>query len=237
MDVLSGIQQLPRAKRARAGRQSALVGVGPHLGLDEVRRQLREVGNAGVPGRREISGVGVVGAFAEGDPRNQFRDQPVQVHVALAVGVGAHIHRHAIDAGGEIGAVVEVEAAQIVLVGLAAAGVRGDDHARHRLEKFPLAQDRPLGQFHAADHPGAGRDGGPDGVVALGGDDDAVHGRRRFRVGRQGGSAARREYHGPHQERATPLPPIHPHTPLSYELSSAISHDWGRRADHFPGSF
>ncbi len=59
------------------------------------------------------------------------------------MGVGAEIDRHALDAGREVRAVVEIEAAQVILVSLAPAGVGGDDHARHGLQDFGGAQDRP----------------------------------------------------------------------------------------------
>ena len=44
----------------------------------------------------------------------------------------------------EVGAVIEVEAAQEVLVGLALAAVLRDDDARHGLEHFAVAHERPL---------------------------------------------------------------------------------------------
>ena len=49
--------------------------------------------------------------------------------------------------GGEVGAVVEVEAAQEILVGLAVAAVLGDDEARHDLEHFAGAQDGAILQL------------------------------------------------------------------------------------------
>ncbi len=42
----------------------------------------------------------------------------------------------------EIGAVVEIEAAQKVLVGFALAGVLGDDQARHDLQRFAGPRER-----------------------------------------------------------------------------------------------
>ena len=43
----------------------------------------------------------------------------------------------------EVGAVIEVEAAQVVLVRLALAAVLADDDARHGFEHFAGAHDRP----------------------------------------------------------------------------------------------
>ena len=64
--------------------------------------------------------------------RDQLGDQEVDVGIALAVAVGAHVDRHAVDRDGEVGAVVEVEAAQEILVGFALAAVLRDDEAGHR---------------------------------------------------------------------------------------------------------
>src|SRR5688572_30179499 len=54
-----------------------------------------------------------------------------------------HVHRHAVDAGREIGAVIQVEAAQKVLVRLAAAAVLSDDQPGHYFEQLTGAQHRP----------------------------------------------------------------------------------------------
>ncbi|MPM96483.1 hypothetical protein SDC9_143646 [bioreactor metagenome] len=52
-----------------------------------------------------------------------------------------HVDRHAADRGGEIGTVIEVEAAQEVLVGLAVAGMLRHDQAGHHLQRLAGAQD------------------------------------------------------------------------------------------------
>ena len=67
---------------------------------------------------------------------DELGDQEVDVGVALAVGVRRHVDRHAVHVGREVGAVVEVEAAQEVLVGLAVAAVLRDDQPGHDLEHF-----------------------------------------------------------------------------------------------------
>ena len=54
--------------------------------------------------------------------------------------VRAHVDRHAVHEHRKVGAVVEVEAAQEILVGLAAAGMRGGDKSRHELEQVAGAQ-------------------------------------------------------------------------------------------------
>jgi len=49
------------------------------------------------------------------------------------VRVRAHIDGHAVDVNGEVSAVVEVEAAQEVLIGFALATVLRNDQPRHCL--------------------------------------------------------------------------------------------------------
>jgi hypothetical protein len=70
---------------------------------------------------REIALVREVGALAVRDAVDELGDEPVQVAVALAVRVRGHVDGHAVDRGREVGAVVEVEAAQEILVRLAVA--------------------------------------------------------------------------------------------------------------------
>ena len=56
--------------------------------------------------------------------------------------VGAHVDRHAIDGDGEIRAVVEIEAAQEILVGFAFAGMLRDDQSGSDFEEFAGARGR-----------------------------------------------------------------------------------------------
>jgi hypothetical protein len=69
----------------------------------------------------EVTVVGRVDALAVFDARYQFRDHEVQVHVALSVGMADHIDRYAADSWWQIAAVIEIEAAQEVLIGFAVA--------------------------------------------------------------------------------------------------------------------
>ena len=66
--------------------------------------------------------------------------------------VAGHVHRQAVDAGGEVGAMVEVEAAQEVLVGLAVTRVLGDDDPRHEFQHLARAQRGAGGQQFGTDH-------------------------------------------------------------------------------------
>ena len=76
------------------------------------------------------------GPLRELHAADQLGNQEVEIRVALAVRVRRHVHRHAGDRGGEVGAVIEIEAAQEVLVRLALAAVLRDDDAGHGLQHF-----------------------------------------------------------------------------------------------------
>ncbi len=101
--------------------------------------------------RGEIAFVGEIGPLADVDRPDQLGDQEIQIGIALAVRVGAHVDRHAVDRDGEIGAVVEIEAAQEILVGLAVAAVLGDDQAGHDFKRFGGPGKRPRVDIRAAD--------------------------------------------------------------------------------------
>jgi hypothetical protein len=115
-----------------------------------------------------------------------IRYKAVEVEIALAVAVGADVHLHAVDVGREVGPVIEVEAAQEVLVGLAAARMLRGDHPRYRLQQFGGAQQRSHEQVAAADRPLARGVGDADlGLAAA--EDDHIRGDRalcRSAVGR-----------------------------------------------------
>ncbi len=143
---LQGIEQLACRQGARVGHQRAAVAVLARGGGQLPLGQGIDQADARRAGRREIALLGGVGPLAVVDALHELRDQPVQIAVAVAVRVRGHVHRHAVHVGGEVGAVVQVEAAQEVLVGLAAAAVLRDDHARHELQHLGGSQGGPVGQ-------------------------------------------------------------------------------------------
>ena len=93
--------------------------------------QLVDIVDVDGAGGGEIALIGEVGPLADIDRLDQFRNQEVDIGIALAVAVRRHVDRHAVDGDGKIRAVVEIEAAQKILVGFALAGMLGDDQARH----------------------------------------------------------------------------------------------------------
>ena len=105
---------------------------------------------------------------------DELGDQEVEVGVALAVAVGRHVDRHAACRDREVGAVVEVEAAQEVLVGLAAARVLGGDGAGHGLDQLAGAELGSTLEVLPAGRALVGRPGDAEQVVASMTDVDAV---------------------------------------------------------------
>jgi hypothetical protein len=71
--------------------------------------------------------------------------------------MGRKVDRHAGERRGEVGAVIEVEAAKVVLVGLALAAVLTDDDAGDGLEDFARPHDRPRVELSCGDRALTGR--------------------------------------------------------------------------------
>ena len=92
---------------------------------------------------REVALLGEVRALRELHPADQLRHQDVEIGIALTVAVRRHIHRHPRERRREVGAVIEVEAAQVVLIGFPLAAVLRDHDAWNGLEHFASAHDRP----------------------------------------------------------------------------------------------
>jgi hypothetical protein len=104
-----------------------------------------------IAGGREVAFIGVVRSFADIQRIDRLRHQPVQIGVALAMGVGAHVDRDIVDPDRHIGAMVEVVPAQKILVGFALAGMLGDDQAGRRLQDFARARHRPRVELFAGE--------------------------------------------------------------------------------------
>ena len=141
------VEEATAAGGRRPGEQAAAETVLPQAQLGEGGRQCADVVDAGRAGGREVPLVRPVGPLAVLDALDQFRDQEVEVGVALAMGMGGHVGRHAHHPGGEVGAVVQVEATQVVLVGLAVAAVLGNDQAGDDFQHLAGAQQRAGGQL------------------------------------------------------------------------------------------
>jgi hypothetical protein len=93
-------------------------------------------------GIAEIAHVGKKGTLADIERIDGFRHQEVQVGIALAMGMGAHVDGHVVDGDREIGAVVEIEAAQEILIGFTLAAVLRHGQPESGLQDFAGACDR-----------------------------------------------------------------------------------------------
>ena len=102
-------------------------------------------------GAAEVADLGVIDAELVVDVVDEFWNEKIQIGIALPVPVGRKVERHALETRLKIGAVIEVEAANEILVRLPFARVLGDDHPGHRLEQLALARDRAEAQICRAD--------------------------------------------------------------------------------------
>ena len=101
--------------------------------------------------QREVTGVGEVGAFLKFDSLDDLGNDEIQVHITLSMGMGAEINWHAIEVGREIRAMIEVDAAQEVLIRLAGAAVLRGDHARHDFYQLGNSGQRSSRKITVAD--------------------------------------------------------------------------------------
>ena len=177
---------------------------GPDRGGQLIRQV---VGQADVGGgdRAEISHRRVIGPLGVIHALHELGHHEVDVRIALAVGVGRAVDRHVVDEVGDVGAVVQVEAADQVLIGLALARVSGDHQARHALQQLAHPIDRTQLQLLAGDRALAGGDGLAQKVGARGGDHHLIAGGRRARRGLRPGRLGAQGHAGRgQQERQTP---------------------------------
>jgi hypothetical protein len=126
-----------------------------HLG--DVFGKLVEVIDLDGAGGAEVAHIGVVRTFSDIHRPDQLRDQKVDICVALPVAMSRHVDGHAVDPDRKIGAVIKIEAAQEILVGLTLSGMLGDDQAGHDLKRLAGPQEGHGIHISAADGHGAGR--------------------------------------------------------------------------------
>ena len=153
VEQLQGIEQIAAAHFRRTSQQSAGIAVLAQSHLRQRAVDFAEIVDMRRPGRGKIALLGVIRPFAVSDAVDQLRDQKIEVGITLAVGMAGHIDRDAADVGGEISAVIEIEATQEILVGLAVAGMLGNDQPRHHFQRLTWTQDRHGSQALTGDHP------------------------------------------------------------------------------------
>ena len=134
--LFSTVEQIARTELLRYAENGSPIGVRAAFHLEEVLRQRLGKLHIGIRGRAEVANIGVIGTFLEIHPLHKLRDDGVHVRVALAVRVRGQVQRHIVEEDSDIRAVVEIEAAKKVLVGLAATRVLRDDEAGHCLQNL-----------------------------------------------------------------------------------------------------
>ncbi len=127
-------------------------------------------------GDREIADIRAIGSLAVVDAVDDLGQDAVDVEIALPVTVRAQIDRDTVDMSREVRAVVEIESAQEVLVGLTAAGVLHRQHAGDSLEQLGRPEHRSDQQIRAGNRALAGRIGCAEQLCSAAEDDDLLHG-------------------------------------------------------------
>ena len=130
------VQHPAGAQRGRIGQQGAGKAVLAHANAGNALRQGVGVLHVHRAGGSKVALGSKERAFAVVQQRGEFGNQEAHVGPALAVRVAALVDQHAVDGGAQVGAMVQVEAAQVELVGLALAAVLADDQARHRFQQL-----------------------------------------------------------------------------------------------------
>ena len=126
-------------------------------------------------GRGEVSLRCEAGTLEVVDAIDQLRDEEVEVGVALAMRVRAQVDGNAVQGGGEVGAVVEVEAAQEILVRLSRAAVLRDDQPWHQLQHLAGPEDGAVLDQLPVDPSLARRVGSADRILVVSFDVDVLH--------------------------------------------------------------
>src|SRR3954467_1711407 len=105
----------------------------------DLRNRLRHAvdqADMDAPDRCEIAFISEIRPLADIESADRFRHQPVQIGITLAMRMSAHVDRHVVDGKRQIGAVVEIIAAQEILVSFALARMLRDDQAWYCLQYF-----------------------------------------------------------------------------------------------------
>jgi len=107
---LKGVEQMARAELRGLGDQDAIIVILTDSDLSKTFRQGLDEVKIGRASGGKIANIRIVRPLPEVDIVHEFWDDPVEVHIALPVGMRGEIDRDAIDTRGEIGAVIEIKA-------------------------------------------------------------------------------------------------------------------------------
>ena len=139
MRDLEGCDEMTGPNLGRRRRQGPRVPFAACLDVHDRSIEHRGVVDVRRAGGREVALIRVVRSFRKLHAGNQLGNQEVEIGIALTVPVGGHVDRDTAHRCGEVGAVIQIEPAQKVLVGFALAAVLRDDDAGHGLEHFAIA--------------------------------------------------------------------------------------------------
>ncbi len=184
----AAVKQIARTELLRDAEHAALIAIHAAFHRDEVLRQRLVKHQMGRSGRTVIAHVRVIRAFLVIQPLHEFRDDGVHVGVTLAMRVRRQIERHVVEENGEVRAVIEIEAAQEILVRLSAAGVLRDDDAGNGFQNFARAQNGTFLNLCRAHRSLCGRIGDANQAILSACDDRfrQTHRQRRVGVGDRG---------------------------------------------------
>ena len=156
--------------------------------LEQTRIELADQLEVDPTCRGKIAMFGRKRAFAVTHPGDDFGDQDIEIGITLTMTVARHVDRNPVDPDAEVRAMVEVEAAQKILIGLAAARMLRGHHTRCGFDQLAGAQDWPFFEIDPAGKTFRSRTSPADGVAfaALHFDFlfEGIRGRRR-RFGRR----------------------------------------------------
>ena len=135
-EAFNCVQQAPAPEVRRIRNQRTPISVLPNRNVSDTFVQSISVLKTHRTRRRKIALAREIGPLAVLDATCQFRNHKIHVSPALAVRVGSLVDDHAVDRGAQIGAVIEIESAQIKLVCFAFAAVLTHDEPRYGLQQF-----------------------------------------------------------------------------------------------------
>ena len=140
---LERIEQLTIVKFWCVGEHCAVVTTLPYAYARYAPVQRIGIKNIGRTNRTKIALGCVVRPLAIMNRRDQFENQKIQVCPTLTMRVTALIDWHAIQCQAEIDTMIEIDAAQKILIGLALTTVLANDQPRYNLENFTRTRYDP----------------------------------------------------------------------------------------------
>ena len=127
---LERTKQISTADARRGGTKEASPAVIPCADADDGALELIDVVDVGRTRRRKIPLVGEVRSLLELHAAHELGNEKADVRIAVRVRTCRRIDRNTRDGRREVGSVIQVEAAQVVLIRLALATVLAHDEAR-----------------------------------------------------------------------------------------------------------